>query len=183
MADSPKKYAGTLSRTVATHDERRKIPRYVVNADSEVEEPNVRAKITGRMTDLGLGGCYVDALTSFPVGTLVMVRMTREDLPFEAGAKVVFSKPGLGMGLAFSDLEPEQQTILSQWISELSGCPPAQNPQLAKSPPPNLFEGTEKGGNREVLHNLVKILMRKGMLTQSEFEDLLRELEKDSRVT
>ncbi len=122
MAGDSHKYAGTLVRNVVKHDERRKIPRYAVNADSEVEEPRVRAKINGRMTDLGLGGCYVDAMMTFPVGTAVHLRMKREDLHFEADAKVVFSKPGLGMGLAFTELTSAHKEYLAEWVDELSGA-------------------------------------------------------------
>ncbi len=86
MAGDPfHKYAGTLVRRVEKRSERRKIPRYAVNADSEVEEPKVRAKINGRMTDLGLGGCYVDAIMTFPVDTAVHMRMTREGFEFRGG--------------------------------------------------------------------------------------------------
>lgn len=187
MADSPENYAGTFSRSPSpssspsstAQDERRNVQRFVINADSEVEEPKAKAKVNGRMTDIGLGGCYVDAMTTFPVGTHVIVRMMREDLPFEAGAKVVFASPGLGMGLAFSNLGPEQQRQLSQWIAELSGTA-IEAPKPAKVPASQLRELMGRGGERGALVQLITLLTRKGMLTESEFEQLVRQLEKTS---
>jgi len=36
---------------------------------------------------VGVGGCYVDALTPFPEGTLVKLRIVRDQAPFKAAAK------------------------------------------------------------------------------------------------
>jgi len=177
-ADSPK-YAGTVVRTVAKHDERRKIPRYAVNADSEVEEPRVQARINGRMTDLGLGGCYVDAIMTFPVNTAVHLRMTREDLNFEADARVVFSKPGLGMGLAFTDLTPAHRRYLTEWVDELSGTERIVE-KTTKSTP---LDDEEAGARSDqtALQQLIKVLLQRDVITQSEFEKILRAIGKQVR--
>src|ERR1700685_354820 len=134
MAGDSYKYAGTLVRSVEKQNERRKIPRYAVNADSEVEEPRVQAKINGRMTDLGMGGCYVDAMMTFPVDTVVHMRMMGEDLKCEADARVIFSKPGLGMGLMFTDLTAAHQRYLAEWVDELSGTERVAAPATRSTP-------------------------------------------------
>ena len=172
MAGDSFKYAGTLLRTVPKQDERRKIPRYAVNADSEVEEPRVRAKINGRMTDLGLGGCYVDAIMTFPVDTAVHMRMTREDLKFEADAKVIFSKPGLGMGLAFTELTATHRRYLTEWVDELSGTERIVAPPTRSTP----LDDEEAGerSDQVALQQLIKVLLQRDVITQSEFEQVLR---------
>ena len=45
--------------------ERRQFPRFPFNADVEVVEPQSGAKITGRVSDLSLSGCWVDTLSPF----------------------------------------------------------------------------------------------------------------------
>jgi hypothetical protein len=180
MAGDPfHKYAGTLVRTVEKQNERRKIPRYAVNADSEVEEPNVRAKINGRMTDLGLGGCYVDAMMTFPVDTAVHMRMSREDLHFEADAKVVFSKPGLGMGLAFTDLTANHKKYLTEWVEELSGTERIRESPTRSTP----MDDEEAGGRSDqtALQQLLKVLLQRDVITQSDFEQVLRAIGKQVR--
>jgi hypothetical protein len=179
MAGDSYKYARTLVRNVVKHDERRKIPRYSVNADSEVEEPRVRARINGRMTDLGLGGCYVDAVMTFPVDTAVHLRMKREDLDFEADAKVVFSKPGLGMGLAFTELTSVHKKYLAEWVDELSG-----NERIVEKPTRTTPLNDEEAGERSDqlgLQQLTKVLLQRDVISQSEFEQILRAIGKQAR--
>jgi hypothetical protein len=179
MAEDSYKYGTTLERTVVKHDERRKIPRYSVNADSEVEEPRVRAKINGRMTDLGLGGCYVDAVMTFPVNTYVHVRMSREDLKFEADARVVFSKPGLGMGLEFAELTPAHKSYLAEWVDELSGTERKAERRTRSTPLDDFQEGVRS--EQTVLQQLITLLMQKAVVTHAEYEQLLREIGKQVR--
>ncbi len=90
MADAFVKKSSTLTAAVAEHPERRLGPRYGINADTEVEEPLAQAKVAGRTADIGMGGCYVDAMTTFPPGTEVRVRIKRGGQTFEAEARVLF---------------------------------------------------------------------------------------------
>jgi hypothetical protein len=180
MAGDPfHKYAGTYVRAVERQNERRKIPRYAVNADSEVEEPKVRAKINGRMTDLGLGGCYVDALMTFPVDTAVHMRMTREDLHFEADAKVVFSKPGLGMGLAFTELTSAHRKYLAEWVDELSGTERIVEKSTHSTPMDD--DEAAARSDQTALQQLIKVLLQRAVITQSDFEQVLRAIGKQVR--
>src|SRR5580692_5347881 len=82
-------------------EERRRNLRFPFTATVEATE-NIRGtKVTGRTSDLSLGGCYVDTLNPFSVGTDAKVRIQRENVTFEAQARVIFSANGMGMGLAF----------------------------------------------------------------------------------
>jgi hypothetical protein len=176
MEDDAQKHSGILVREKLKPHERRQTPRHAVNADSQVEEPRVHAIISGRMTDLGLGGCYVDAMMTFPIGTNVVVRLTREDLGFEANARIVFSKPGLGMGLEFLEMEPAHHAFLTQWVGELAGNAPV----VAKTQKTQRITPLNPSADAPTpLQQLITLLMRKGNLNQSEYELLLREIEKN----
>ncbi|MGB7023766.1 MAG: PilZ domain-containing protein [Candidatus Acidiferrales bacterium] len=83
---------------------------------------NQGRKTTSRSTDLGRGGCFVDTISPFPVGTSVRLRLTVEQKSFEASAKVVYSMIGMGMGLAFTSIEPEQLWVLESWLGNRSGA-------------------------------------------------------------
>ena len=52
-----------------------------------------------------------------------MVRINEKTKLSRLQTKVVFAQPGMGMGLAFGDAEPDQRAILDQWIAEQSGEP------------------------------------------------------------
>ena len=46
--------------------EDRGIPRLPVLVDAETVDVNRRTSVTGRATDLGVGGCFVDTIDTFP---------------------------------------------------------------------------------------------------------------------
>ncbi len=176
MPDADGKTSRTAALAVADHAERRRAPRYGINADTEVEEPETEAKVSGRTADLGLGGCYVDAVTTFPAGTNVRVRISRGGLTFEANAKVLYGKPGMGMGISFLEMGREEQALLTRWIQELSASP---NPGVKKYVAPSMKD--REGVEVAVVGQLITLLMRKGMLSQSEGEQLRRELDRKPR--
>src|ERR1700733_6750993 len=88
--------------------ERRHNLRFPFSASVEVTEPKSGARIAGRTSDLGLGGCYVDAISPFPVGTNALLKIKRDTETFEAQVRVVYSQLGMGMGLAFVSAQPKQ---------------------------------------------------------------------------
>jgi hypothetical protein len=75
--------------------------------------------LSGRTSELGLGGCYVDSLNPFPEGTLVGLRILRDQGVFETKAKVVYCDPRFGMGLAFTEMTREQRSLLETWLTEI----------------------------------------------------------------
>ncbi|HEY2823199.1 MAG TPA: PilZ domain-containing protein [Candidatus Acidoferrum sp.] len=88
-------------------------------ASAEVIEAGTGTKLSARTSEIGVGGCYVDALNPFSVGTAVTLKIVRDQGAFEAKAKVVYSDASFGMGLKFDGLEPEQRTILENWLAEI----------------------------------------------------------------
>lgn len=39
---------------------------------------------------------------------------------FEATARVAFTVPGLGMGIAFLRVSPQHENVLSKWLAEIA---------------------------------------------------------------
>lgn len=98
---------------------RRAVRRCPLVASAEVTDLSSGTLLTGRSSEVGLGGCYVDSLNPFPVGTLIGVKLLRDCGVFEAKAKVVYCDPGFGMGLAFTDMTPDQRLLLEAWLTEI----------------------------------------------------------------
>lgn len=164
-----------VSPTKEASLEQRRHVRFPFTAFVEALEPKSNTQISGRCSDVSLGGCYVDTLNPFPEGTIIRVRLTRENISFEANAKVVFSQIGMGMGVAFTSAEKDQFQIFEKWINQLSGN---------LSPAPNVLDGEiQSGGSIDlqeeqhyVLNELVIALMRKGVLTEVEGKAMLKRL-------
>ena len=97
----------------------RSVRRCALVASVEVTELRTGAKLSARISELGVGGCYVDALNPFPEGALVRLRILRDQGVFETRAKVVYCDPRFGMGLAFIEMTPDQRSILESWLAEI----------------------------------------------------------------
>ena len=98
---------------------KRSVRRCPLVASAEVTELRSGALLSARTSELGLGGCYVDALNPFPAGTLVGLQILRDQGAFERNAKVVRCDSKFGMGLEFTTMAPAQRSILEAWLAEI----------------------------------------------------------------
>ncbi len=96
--------------------ERRSAPRYPLVLAAEVVELPRGAKLAGRTSDISRSGCYIDTLNAIPKGSQVRVRLIHHDEVFQALGRVVYVSPGLGMGVAFESVAPEERVKLERWL-------------------------------------------------------------------
>ena len=155
--------------------ERRRHARYPFTATVEAMEPKSQTRIQGRTSDLSRGGCYVDTISSFPAGSVVKIHLTKEMRSFEAQAEVVYSLVGMGMGVKFTDADPEQLWTVEKWVGELSGELP---PEPESQRPSDQFCAEGRSGNEEndVLTELVMELMRQRVLSNAKCQAMLQKL-------
>jgi len=154
--------------------ERRRAVRYPFTAAAEIIDLSSHVRVTGRSSDLGLGGCYIDILSPFALGSAVLVRLEREKKVFEAMAKVMYAQHSMGMGLAFTEVKPEYQAVLQGWVAELGG---------EAMPKFDLAAAGPESGNlstllslQQVLNELVSLMVRKKLINETEGAALLRKL-------
>lgn len=76
-------------------------------------------KIWAKVTDISSGGCYVEMVFTIPRGTEVELKLTINTRNFAAKAKVVTSHPGVGVGIKFTELTPEDRQVLGEILQEL----------------------------------------------------------------
>ncbi len=98
--------------------ERRRTPRYTFIASAELIEEASDVRIATRVSELSLYGCYLDMMNPFPVGTLVLVKISAGDAFFQAKSKIVYSQPNMGAGVAFLETAAEYQPVLERWLDE-----------------------------------------------------------------
>jgi hypothetical protein len=164
----------TTAREDRRQPERRQHLRYPFSASLEAVEIQSKARLSGRISDLSMGGCYVDTITALVVGATLKIRLTHDDKFFESRAIVASSSAGMGMGLLFTEIEPEQLEILEIWIRELSGELLPREPDL---PEINSQEPAESGSNIAQLHALNELileLMRTGVLSELKGKAILQ---------
>ena len=103
------------------------------------------------------------------------LRVTSEEKSFEAHANVVYSMTGMGMGLAFTTVEPKQLIVLDQWLAELSGAALAELP-AAKG---NGESVPRERTNDEQCYALIErtiSLIRQGNISNEQGKTLLRNI-------
>jgi hypothetical protein len=97
-------------------EERREEERKNITLDVRWEGGSGRH--TARISDLSLGGCYLDTLGQVAVGEVVGLEIklpTGDWLPLRG--TVAFHHPGLGFSVCFTFLTDEEQYRLTQIIN------------------------------------------------------------------
>lgn len=100
--------------------DRRNAPRYPLVLAAEVVEPSRGAGLSARTSDLSLTGCYLDTLTPLPRGAQVRVSIIYRREVFEAAGRIMYVSPGMGTGVAFEQIDSEQQARLERWLAAKS---------------------------------------------------------------
>jgi hypothetical protein len=154
--------------------DRRRFTRYSLTASAEATDVNSQTLLRARVSDLSQGGCYVDTMSPFIIGTDVNIRIAKAEKCFSAKSKVVYSAPGMGMGLIFTAVEPVQLSILYKWLAELSG---------EQAPAEATQEIVENQGSvssvhevRDVLSEIIVMLVQKQILTDTDGKAMLQKL-------
>jgi PilZ domain len=98
--------------------ERRSAPRRAMVLAAEIVDIPRSARFDARSADFSRTGCYIDMLNPILEGTEVRLRLTHHEEIFMALARIVYVSPGLGMGLAFTDVEDQHLARLDRWLSE-----------------------------------------------------------------
>jgi hypothetical protein len=87
-------------------------------ADADVVELKSEIRVKARTSDLSLTGCYMDTINPLPAGTEVKLLLTHSGATVEAYGRVIHAQPNMGMGIAFSEITPENKSVLEKWLGE-----------------------------------------------------------------
>jgi len=98
----------------------RRTPRYSFVVDVEVADLQSEIQIRERTTTLSLFGCGINTSKPFPPGTRVRVKLSHRGAEMLALGRVAYARPGVGMGVVFTTVEPEEGRVLAEWIAELA---------------------------------------------------------------
>ena len=128
-----------------------------------------------KLSDLSLGGCYVESESPFPVNTEVELSLRASNTEIRITALIRVMHPGYGMGLEFVSNQGEHRQLVDQFISVLSSHP-GSVPLLSISPKSIHFHevassASQPEGNAD---SLVELLRSDLPRSQDEFLAELR---------
>ncbi|MGE5111601.1 MAG: PilZ domain-containing protein [Acidobacteriaceae bacterium] len=102
------------------HSERRGSRRMACSGTGQVKQPGVAFPVWATIADLSMGGCYLEMVFTMPQDTPVEVKLTISSRTFAANGTVVTSHPGVGVGINFNSITPENLAVLSEIVRELT---------------------------------------------------------------
>ena len=105
--------------------ERRRFARHACRLEAHVSSEGAYGPVMmkGTITDISLGGCYVEMLAPLPESTPVEITFSTGESPLRITARVCSSQDGFGMGLAFTGMSPEAHGMLLRF------APPTKDPR------------------------------------------------------
>lgn len=110
--------SGYRPEAAIEYQERRRGPRYPFIASAELIEQKADVRIASRVSELSANGCYLDMMNPFPMGTMVLVKISAGDAFFQAKSKIVYSQMNMGAGVGFLEVDASSKTVLERWLDE-----------------------------------------------------------------
>lgn len=138
-----------------------------------------------RLTDLSLGGCYVETESPFPEKSGITLCLRTAALEVQAQGTVRVMHPEFGMGIEFASRTQEDRDQVARFIEFLTSRPGTQ-PELLISPRSLLGtqgEDEQPEGGSELEDSLLHLLRHHETLSQDEFLQELRNQRNSEEVT
>jgi CheY-like chemotaxis protein len=124
-----------------------------------------------KLTDLSLGGCYVQTESPFPESSAVDLCLRTSGLEIHAEGLVRIMHPGHGMGIEFPARTEEQRKSVGEFIEFLTSQP-GTTPQLETSPRSlvaNVIDLNQNGNAPEAEDPLLELLRTGNSLDEEAF--------------
>jgi hypothetical protein len=131
-----------------------------------------------KLTDLSLGGCYVETQSPFPERVSVVLCLKLSNMEVQCEGVVRVMHPGLGMGIVFASHTQEQRDQVHRFIDFLTSRP-GTAPELQVLPGTGgimtVSDDVLDTGSNEFDDPLLELLHNHENLSQEEFLGELRQ--------
>jgi len=145
-----------------------------------------------KLTDLSLGGCYVESESPFPENSRIVLCLKVDDLEVHAEGTVRVMHPSFGMGIEFASRTQEQRDQVGTFIASLTSRPGVL-PELLISPhalvagdgdnnPGSTAGSSPESAGGESEDSLLDLLRHHESLGQEEFLEQLRKQRSSEEV-
>jgi PilZ domain len=173
--------------------ERRQLPRITCQLEATVSVGSESFGQPAKVTDICLGGCYLEMLSPLPLDSAIVVTIHLDSGQIEAHGRVCSMHPGMGMGVSFTGMSRFDLKKLREFVPPPLGT---TEPAFAKSPArssasaartnPSSATATSAYASvsvpqppattAEALEAIVRVLYRKGILNSSELSEELEKM-------
>ena len=120
-----------------------------------------------KLSDLSLGGCYVETESPFPEGAAVDLCLQAAEMEIHAEGLVRVMHPCSGMGIEFPSRTSEQREKVGEFIEFLTSRPGTM-PQLLISPRSLVADAAQFAGHEAELNDPLLGLLRRGPILDPE---------------
>jgi hypothetical protein len=100
--------------------DRRRHRRYTVQVQIEIRQEGTDVPVRLVTTDLSRGGCYVELLVQFPVGTRLRATLWLDQQPIVVRGLVVTRHPQFGNGIMFVEFEGPAEQLLGRYLDAIT---------------------------------------------------------------
>lgn len=91
-------------------DDKRRFERKELVAEAQLEFSS--GKYDSRISELSLGGCYVDSIASVVEGEPIALTIKSGDNSMPFTGEIAYLLPGFGFGIRFTDVTEEKESFL-----------------------------------------------------------------------
>jgi c-di-GMP-binding flagellar brake protein YcgR len=138
------------------------------SADAEPDDPPIRCQLT----DLSLGGCYLEISSPFPVSSRVTLSMKAGGVEVRAQGLVRVMHPDKGMGVEFTQTTAEHRAAVEKFLGVLSNNR-ALMPELLVEPEGLESESAGKRHSTDTDDPLLQLFYGEPLSAEA-FQDALR---------
>ena len=161
--------------------ERRRFPRVACRIEATVLDERSAMNLRAKVTDISFGGCYVEMLAPLPVNSCVELALDTSQGAIHARGKVVAAQTGMGMGIAFTAISPEDFDKLreiapaAEQYREREHANRRLESGVAKAPSNGAHASKRASqvapSTQDVLESILRILLRKGIVSEEEMAE------------
>ena len=84
---------------------------------TEIELTSASGRREARISDLSLGGCFVDTIVTARVGEEITLRLgLNSDHPIEVSGTIAYILDGFGFGIAFGELTDAAHAAVAKYM-------------------------------------------------------------------
>lgn len=152
----------------------------------EIPPPDPEPVSQCKLTDLSLGGCYVETESPFPERSGITLCLNAEDMEVQAEGTVRVMHPGFGMGIEFAARTTDERAHVAGFIGFLTSRP-GTSPALLITPrvlaAGDGHSEPDPLPKEELDDPLLELLRGHEALSQEEFLQKLRQQRNSEEVT
>lgn len=155
--------------------ERRRSPRHRCQGSAHLREISSAAATWATFTDISLHGCYVEATSTYQLGTSLALTIEINNFRVETAGAVRVAYPNLGMGIVFTEISGENRARLRELLHSLSRpaiVGPGTPPQNASVLPMEVMPPITNA--RAAIQAMIGFFDGRQLLTREEFLRILR---------